>query len=391
MPGLRPQSSVLCPPSSVLRGLRICFIAGTLGRGGAERQLYYILKTLSACQAEPLVICLTSGEAWEEPIKELGVSVVSIDRSCSRARRAFKIALLARRFRPQIIQAQHFYANPYAALAGRLLRVRSVGAVRSSGAAELAANGPLLRHMASRWPDRLLCNSEAARQHLAAAGVVGNKLAVLPNVVDTSFFPAVQHSRHEPTRILGIGRLTEEKRFDRFLRIISQVAASGLAVSAHIVGNGPLRCDLEKQAGTLGLREHVTFHGEQPDAAPYYSNADVFLLTSDYEGSPNVVMEAAASGLPVVASRVGDVERLVDHGLSGFLFQPQDETTAAESLTQLARDVELRRRMGTEARKKMESERSLTTLAPLLEQIYEPLLRNSRPNHTIHKRLLASS
>jgi glycosyltransferase involved in cell wall biosynthesis len=152
-----------------------------------------------------------------------------------------------------------------------------------------------------------------------------------------------------------------------------------------------LRRDLERQADTLGLREYVTFHGEQQDVVPYYSNADVFLLTSDYEGSPNVVMEAAASGLPVVASRVGDVERLVDHRLSGFLFKPQDETTAGQSLTQLARDVDLRRRMGAQARKKMDSERSLTTLAPLLEQLYEPLLRNKRVNQTPHGSLLARS
>ena len=76
--------------------------------------------------------------------------------------------------------------------------------------------------------------------------------------------------------------------------------------------------------------------------------------------------------------RVGDVERLIDSGVSGFLFQPDDEQTAVESLTQLARDPELRQRMGIHARKKMESERSLATLAPLLEQLYQPFLTNSR-------------
>ena len=184
-----------------------------------------------------------------------------------------------------------------------------------------------------------------------------------------------------PIRILGIGRLTEQKRFDRFLRVISVVASAGLVVSAHLVGNGPLRRDLETQAASLGVSHHVTFHGEQSDIVPYYRDADVLLLTSDYEGTPNVVMEAAACGLPVVSSRVGDVERLIEPGVSGFLFQPRDEQTAAESLTQLARDPELRRRMGIHARKKMESERSLTTLAPLLEQLYQPFLTNSRSKH----------
>ena len=152
-----------------------------------------------------------------------------------------------------------------------------------------------------------------------------------------------------------------------------------------------MRRDLERQADALGLREQVTFHCEQQDVTPLYGNADVFLLTSDYEGSPNVVMEAAASGLPVVASRVGDVERLVDHGLSGFLFQPEDEESAGQSLTQLARDVELRQRMGTQARKKMDCEWSLSTLAPRLEQLYEPLLRSGRSNHTTHSRLAAGA
>jgi hypothetical protein len=102
---------------SHLEGLKICFLAGTLGQGGAERQLYYQLQALLRVKALPFVIAFSRNEYWEEPIKALGVPVFALPAESRRFIRLQFAAGVIRRERPAIIQATHFYVNLYACLA----------------------------------------------------------------------------------------------------------------------------------------------------------------------------------------------------------------------------------------------------------------------------------
>src|SRR5690606_31546221 len=108
---------------------------------------------------------------------------------------------------------------------------------------------------------------------------------------------------------------------------------------------------LEEQAATLELDPNaLEFMGKVDDVAPLYQQADIFLLTSDWEGTPNVVMEAMASGLPVVATKVGDVQHLIDHGENGYLVEPGDEESMVRAVHALIRNPEQRIRFGRSAR-----------------------------------------
>ena len=109
--------------------VKVCFLAGNLQQAGAERQLFYILKTLREQNARVRLLSLTSGDFWEGKLRDLGIPVEWVGRSRSKVARLAKITRVLLRERPDIVQCQHFYANSYAAAAGRFAGSRTIGAI----------------------------------------------------------------------------------------------------------------------------------------------------------------------------------------------------------------------------------------------------------------------
>lgn len=359
-----------------LRGLKICFIAGTLGQGGAERQLYYILQELVRHGARPRLLCLTQGEFWEQHIAALGVPATWVGQTGSRLARLRRIVAELRRDTPDVVQSQHFYTNLYAAVAARVLGIPGIGAVRSDVISEVAAGGKFgMGRLSLRAPRFVAANSRTGMYNAQAFGVAADRVAFLPNVVDTSRFAGRLMPKPDRVRILTIGRLVPAKRFDRFLRVVADVRhRAHVPLSATIVGDGPLRSELESLAATLGLGPDVlTFAGAADSTVHHYQQADVFVLTSDWEGTPNVVLEAMSSGLPIVATRVGGLEDLVPEGAAGALLDSWDEEGLAEAVLALVDAEVTRRAWGRAARTYVERHHAVAALAGHLRALYATL------------------
>lgn len=361
-------------------GLDICFLAGTLGQGGAERQLFYILKTLRGLGAEPRVLCLTQGEFWEERFGEIGVPVTWVGRRRSRLDRLLDIIAELRRARPDVIQSQHFYTNLYAVAAARALGLREVGAIRSNAFSEVAAD-PLLGRLSLRAPRHLAANSRAGIENAQALGVPPRRLHLLPNVVDCDQFqPPESVAGGGAVQLLAVGRMSREKRFDRFLSIIADLRRRAAApVKGLIVGDGPLRRQLEQQARALDLSPDVVeFRGYWAEMNAVYQTSDVLVMTSEFEGTPNVALEAMAAGLPVVATRVGGLPEVVKDGQTGFLIEAGKSAeveaalteTMTEALLPLVNNTELRMKLGQSARRHIVANYSLQRLPNYLADLY---------------------
>jgi glycosyltransferase involved in cell wall biosynthesis len=184
-------------------------------------------------------------------------------------------------------------------------------------------------------------------------------IGVVPNGVDIARFTKthsiVRNDRHESFRVLIVGRLEPQKRIDVFLEAMVNISRSlPFAVEARIVGDGPLRDELETLASEPVLDGRVDFTGRVDDIGQHLEWADAFVLSSDYEGMPLAIVEAMAFGLPVVATRVGAVPDLVLDGISGFLVDRQDPQALASRLEQLARDTGLSEAMGRAGRDRSE-------------------------------------
>ena len=349
---------------------RICFVAGTLGQGGAERQLFYLLSALVRMEVPVSLISLTADEFWNNPMRTLGIPVIEIGKCRSRIAKAIAVLKASHRTGARIIQSQHFYTNIYAGLAARVLGVRSVAAVRNDLSSELRGSHPRVRMLGLRLATQIAANSQQSISRLSRKGFAAEKLFYLPNVIDAQqFSPDLKRrAAMQPFTILGVGRLGPEKRFDRFLDIVARVShAANAPVSALIAGDGKQRSLIQEQANAVSSGNlKVRLVGAVADPLELYRSADVLLSTSDWEGTPNVIMEAMACGLPVVASNVGGVPELINDGIRGFTFEPNDLERATFCLNLLQNNPMQRGVIGLAGRDWIQRERSAEILPSIL-------------------------
>jgi glycosyltransferase involved in cell wall biosynthesis len=173
-------------------------------------------------------------------------------------------------------------------------------------------------------------------------------------------------------RVLFVGRLTAVKGVPLLIEAVASVRKEHPDVRLTIIGDGPDRTALEAQAAALGISRIVTFAGYQPQerVSELFEEADMLLLPSFAEGVPVVLMEAMASRLPVIASRVGGVAELVEDGVSGFVISPGDMKTLVERLGTLLSDPGRCAGMGEAGRAKVEAEFSLEREANWLKRLF---------------------
>jgi len=348
-------------------------VAATLGQGGAERQLFYIARTLREQGAGVRVLTLAEGEFWEESIRSLGIPVAYVGACRSRLMRLRAIVKELRANRPELVQSQHFDTNLYAALASRILGLRELGAIRNDFRSEVARHGLLLGGLSARFPRRMAANSMAAIQTAVTHGIPRARLHLLPNVVDTDCFQPGRGAAGTAVRLLAAGRLVPQKRFDRFLALVAGLRhRTRTPVRGTLVGGGALKRSLMTRARELGLKpEELEFMEPVEDIRRLLQRSDVLVVTSDHEGTPNVVLEAMACGLPIVATAVGGIPEVVQDGVTGFLAKLERLGDLEEQALRLVEDAEMRARLGRQAREYVETHHSLKRLPGLLEGLYQ--------------------
>lgn len=209
--------------------------------------------------------------------------------------------------------------------------------------------------------------AEAASSQLAA-----NKLHVIKYGVDLDlFYPAEGERSHEVTEIICVAALEDVKGHKFLIEACRLLTERGVAFRLHLVGDGPLRGDLERRVAAAGLAQLTVFHGMRNRAAvaDMLRAADIKVLASyaapdgKREGMPNVLIEAMASGLAVVSTQLTGIPELVESGTTGYLVPPADPAALADALRRLCLDPSIRLRMGEAGRRKAQQEFDRTTNA----------------------------
>ncbi len=280
---------------------------------------------------------------------------------------------LARRFRPDIL---HVYfgvpTGPVGLLVKLAMGIPYILSLRGGDVPGFMPKtlgtlhrciGPL-NHCVWDAASAVVANSEGLRE--LAQGKMGVPVAFIPNGVDLSTFsPQVPRSTCSTStgtapatlRVLFAGRLVEEQKGVRFLLTAVSELREAAPITVEIAGAGPGEGRLRDLVHRMGLSSQVAFSGwvsrEQMPAR--YARADVFVFPSLEEGMPNVVLEAMASGLPIVATDIYGHRGLVEHGTNGFLIAPANAGAIAEALINLCRDPKLRTRMGQASRARAEA------------------------------------
>ncbi len=372
---------------------RVLFIITTSDVGGTESFLAYLVAGLDRQRFDPMVCSLCPTGAIGRGIADSGIPVVSLDmapqaRLGEMVRGARRLARLIDRQEIDLVQALLYRANMMASISGRLAHrnVRILAGQRS-----LTAMTGHRATLGVRWTRRLadhtVAVSEAVRDTVVRNdGVDPERVTVIGNAVDPDRFrpadrPTARHNLGLATHtapntvwVGAVGRLSNSKGFDHLLEATALARSRGSRLELALVGDGPLADDLAAHAHQLEIDDHVHFLGRRSELEHIYPAFDVFVLSSLQEGSPNVVLEAMACGVAVVATRVGGVPELLDDGHSGLLVPAADPTVLADALECLAQDADLRRRLGDAARQHVEQELTLERMVAKHEALYERLL-----------------
>lgn len=358
------------------RRLRVALIVGTLGKGGAEKQLVYMARALLSAGVDVRVYCLTRGEFYESALVEMGIAPRWVGRLPAPPLRVLGVVAALRDFRPHIVQSTHFYANIYAAAAGRAYRAVSIGSIRSDALYEMEMNkffGPLLL----RGPSALIANSTSAKLNAPSGGVRPEAVTVVPNVIDLAAFdreagaaPPSGTAGRDPAAMV-VCNLRPKKHVERFLRALAMARREVLGLKGIVVGDGPMRESLEAEARSLSLLPGgVEFLGRRDDVPALLRRAQIFVMPSEHEGFPNVILEAMAASLPVVSTPAGDAGLVVVDGITGFVVGLDDVDHMAEHIAALAASALERLRCGREGRRRVEECYSFDALGERLLVTY---------------------
>jgi glycosyltransferase involved in cell wall biosynthesis len=362
---------------------RILHIIPTLDRSGAEKQLVLLAQGLPRDEFDLHVCALTRGGPLAAELERTGVPLVVLDKQWKFDPPAWwRLRRHIRALHPDLVQTWLFAANAY----GRT-------AALSAGVAHLVASERCVdrwkswHHLAvDRWlarrTDAIIVNSRGVEAFYRQQGIPAHKLRLIYNGIGPA--PPSSISRDALLRELGlppharligaVGRLWPQKRLKDLIWATDLLQVIRGDVHLLVIGEGPQRELLARYARLCHVAERVHFLGQRDDVPRLMPHFDVLWLASNYEGLPNVVMEAMAAAVPVVASDIPGNRELVVHQQTGYLVPLGDRAGYARWAQKILEDPALRERLGCAGRRRVAAEFSVETMVAKHAALYRELL-----------------
>jgi glycosyltransferase involved in cell wall biosynthesis len=362
---------------------RILQIIPSLDRSGAEKQLALLATHLPRDEFETHVCALTRGGPLEDDLRAAGVPVTVIGKNWKIDPAAyFRLKRHIASLRPDLAQTWLFAANSYgrmAALAGGVQRI--VASERCADPWKAWHELAIDRRLARRT-DRIVVNSSGVREFYLEHGLPAEKFVVIPNAIQPA--PALGVSRDQllaelrlppDARLIGaVGRLWPQKRVKDLIWAADLLKVVRDDVHLLIIGDGPDRQRLARYRRHVRIEDKVHFLGHRDDVPRMMPHFDALWLASGYEGLPNVIMEAMAAAVPVVATDIPGNRDLVIHGETGFLVPVGDRAEIARKTQRLLDDVDLALRLGAAGKARVLSQFGLEAMVDQYASLYRELL-----------------
>lgn len=346
--------------------------------GGTQRYAVQLLKHLDRSLFAPELWVLRGGKDMLPMAEEANVKVVFLSLSPWVGPHALAhLFWRLMRYRPDILYTLTGVPNIWGRPFGTVARVPII-ITSWRGLVEKQLESVL-------WPlsTRIVCNAHALKGVIVRLHSVDpSRIAVVPNAVPADFFiPDNGPKAAEPT-VLYVGRLAPEKDLPTLLEGFGLARQRIPNARLNIVGNGKLKSQLELFIHRCSLKSSVQLLPGRQDIRPLLRQAWVFAMTSIREASPNVMLEAMATELPVVGTRVGGIPELVQHGETGIVVEPENVADLADALTRLLNDERLRQSMGRKGRERVlefhTMERMIDETQQILIEAVEEVSQNGR-------------
>lgn len=368
--------------------MRILLLSTSMGMGGADQQLLSAAIGLRDRGHEVRIVSLTPLGEMGARARAAGLATESLEmqRGIADPRGLTRLVRLVRAWRPAVLHSHMLHAN----LMARAVRLFApVPAVVST--IHNIYEGGRLRMLGYRLTNGLVDHvtiiSQAAADRFVREGIVpASLLEVVPNGVDTDRYRSVPPGARERLRQslglgaefawLAVGRFEAAKDYPNMLRAFARVREEQPGAVLLLVGRGSLQAETEALAATLGLEGRVRFVGTREDVPEFMTVADGYVMSSAWEGMPMVLLEAAAAGLPIVATRVGGNQEVIRDGATGFLVPPGDDGVLGAAMLRLMALPETERRaMGARGRDHVRQHYGLGRVVDRYEAVYREVLR----------------
>jgi glycosyltransferase involved in cell wall biosynthesis len=370
------------------RECRVLHLIDSGGLYGAERVILNLSAGLRGSRFVPVVGCLVGDPAVEPELvaasRGQGIEAHAI--TLRNARFVGDLIKLTKWIRANGISLVHTHGYRPGVAAGLLQALAGIRAIATCHLWFLTESSPLKARAAIAVEKRLYRRfpivapvSREIRSVLVGAGVSPSRIRVVPNGVPvgpartSAERTAARHAlglKDDEFLAIGVGRLAPQKAHHVLIGAAARIAAEGRALRVMILGEGPLRGELARQIDTLGLARSVELRGFVQDIALVLTAADAIVFCSLSEGMPMALLEAAARGVPIVTTPVGDVGEIVVDGASGLIIPPGSEAACAAAITALRASPDDAQRLAIGARERVLGGYSLDAMCRAYEGLY---------------------
>lgn len=365
--------------------MRLLYVITDLNIGGAENQVVQLATRFQRRGWQVQIVSMLPPQAFMAELNKAGIEVVHLGMrpGVPDPRAILRLSRLIRQWRPDIVHSHMVHAN----LLSRVTRLIAPMPVLICTARNTNEGG-YWRAVAYRLTDSLCeltthLSRAGAERAIRIGAIPARKVRVIPNGIDTNRFrpDAAARARLRAELNLGerfvwlaVGRFEPQKDYLTLLRAFA--LAQGRAESILLIaGQGPLQAECRRLAEELGMKDSVRFLGVRNDIADLMNAADAFVMSSLWEGMPTAMLEAAACGLPIVATNVGGIPEILPPDAQRYLTSPQDSQALSTLMIELmSLSSQPREHLGQCNRQYVEAYYSLEEIANRWENIYKEFL-----------------
>jgi glycosyltransferase involved in cell wall biosynthesis len=373
------------------RAVRVMIVVGSLEVGGAQKHIYDLVRQFDRTRLDLSIVVSQAGGYFYDRLRELGIPIHDLNVRSPRGL-VMRFPAFLRHVRavdPDVLHAFLYYPSLFACLARLVPGRRTPRLILSKRSLNLELRRDRLaihRSVLMRVPDAITAVSEPVRQRCLELGAPPDKVRVIENGIEWIDAPASGRLRARlgldaRTPLVGaVGSLTSRKRHRELLQAMAALAADVPDAHLVIMGEGPLRPQLEADAERLGIAHRVHLPGLLAPAVDYVGDLTIFALPSSEEGMSNALLEAMMTGVPSVASDIPSNREVVTSGRDGVLVDVENPAAFAAAMRGLLADPARRAALAVQARDTIHRRFDARTMVSANEDLYVALARQRRGN-----------
>ncbi|MBP1919011.1 glycosyltransferase [Youngiibacter multivorans] len=358
---------------------KILHILPSFGIGGAEKLVLNLLSKYDKDQFEIEVVCLHSrmNTIYESELDRIGAKVIYLDKKSGlNIGTIFNLNTLFRKIKPDVIHT-HLYTTKYALIPAFLNRIKvRVHTVHSIAEKELNRRDIIIQKLAYRSFGFIpIAISDIVKKSIKTVYKF-EAAPVIYNGVEVSKYYHVDNTDNDIIRLINVGRFSKVKNHKLLIDAIRLVAVTHKNIKLTLVGDGEERKSIEDLVDRYDLKEIVCFLGVREDIPKLLADSDIFIMSSNWEGLSLAIIEAMASGLPIISTDVGGMSEIVHNDKNGLLVESQDEQGLADAICLLVENYELRKMMSKES-KQLSGKYDIENTNNKYQELYRKLINEA--------------